>query len=86
MDPGDRPGPSAGMASAGALSLSTDRQDTLWKLASATAAKHRLYKKYLDAWWPILLQPSARTGRSWPHVTYVDAFAGPGEYLHKLNS
>jgi three-Cys-motif partner protein len=27
-----------------------------------------------------LLQPSASTGRSWPHVTYVDAFAGPGEY------
>jgi three-Cys-motif partner protein len=27
-----------------------------------------------------LLQPSASAGRSWPHVTYVDAFAGPGEY------
>ncbi len=69
------------MAGTGPLSLPTDRQDTLWRLAPATAAKHRLYKKYLDAWWPILLQPSASTGRSWPHVTYVDAFAGPGEYL-----
>ena len=28
-----------------------------------------------------MLQPSASTGRSWPHVTYVDAFAGPGEYI-----
>jgi three-Cys-motif partner protein len=68
------------MAGTGPLRLPTDRQDTLWRLEPATAAKHRLYKKYLDAWWPILLQPSASTGRSWPHVTYVDAFAGPGEY------
>ena len=68
------------MAGTGSLRLPTDRHDTLWSLESATAAKHRLYKKYLDAWWPILLQPSASTGRSWPHVTYVDAFAGPGEY------
>jgi hypothetical protein len=61
------------MAGTGPLRLPTDRHDTLWKLEPATAAKHRLYKKYLDAWWPILLQPSASTGRSWPHVTYVDA-------------
>jgi three-Cys-motif partner protein len=54
--------------------------DTLWQLEPATAAKHKLYKKYLDAWWPILLQPT-RTGYSRPRVTYVDAFAGPGRYL-----
>lgn len=54
--------------------------DTLWKLEPATAAKHRLYKSYLDAWWPILLQPT-RTGYVRPRVTYVDAFAGPGRYL-----
>jgi three-Cys-motif partner protein len=52
--------------------------DTLWKLQPATAAKHRLYRSYLDAWWPILLQPGA--GRSWERVTYLDAFAGPGRY------
>lgn len=52
----------------------------LWELEPATAAKHRLYKKYLDAWWPILLQPSA-SGYLRPYVTYVDAFAGPGRYL-----
>ncbi len=39
-----------------------------------------MYKKYLDAWWPVLLQPGSATGRSWRRVTYVDAFAGPGEY------
>ncbi|MEU4560834.1 three-Cys-motif partner protein TcmP [Actinoplanes sp. NPDC023936] len=46
----------------------------------ATAAKHRLYKRYLDAWWPILLQPTPGKGYLRPRVTYVDAFAGPGIY------
>src|SRR5262249_32014597 len=35
-------------------------------------------KRYLDAWWPILLQPSR--GYIRPRVTYLDAFAGPGKY------
>jgi three-Cys-motif partner protein len=52
----------------------------LWELQPATAAKHQLYKRYLDAWWPILLQPSPRDGRLRPRVTYLDAFAGPGRY------
>lgn len=52
----------------------------LWPLEPATAAKHQLYKRYLDAWWPIMLQPSTSTGRRWPRVTYMDAFAGPGRY------
>jgi three-Cys-motif partner protein len=47
----------------------------LWPLEPHTEAKHRLYKRYLDAWWPIFLQ------QSWvSRVTYVDAFAGPGQY------
>jgi len=53
----------------------------LWRLEPATAAKHQLYKRYLDAWWPIMLQSSAKEGRLWPRVTYLDAFAGPGRYL-----
>jgi three-Cys-motif partner protein len=52
----------------------------LWPLEPATAAKHRLYQRYLDAWWPILLQTSQRTGYSRPRVTLLDAFAGPGRY------
>jgi three-Cys-motif partner protein len=52
----------------------------LWPLEPATAAKHRLYKRYLDAWWPILLQPSPGSGYRRLRVTYVDAFAGPGLY------
>lgn len=53
--------------------------DTLWPLEPATEAKHRLYKRYLDGWWPVLLQPNNQ-GYSWPKVTYIDAFAGPGRY------
>ena len=52
---------------------------TLWDLEPATAAKHRLYKRYLDAWWPKLLQRSPG-GYLQPRVTYLDAFAGPGRY------
>jgi three-Cys-motif partner protein len=55
--------------------------DILWPLEPATAAKHRLYKRYLDAWWPILLQQRSRDRWMWPRVTYLDAFAGPGRYL-----
>ena len=52
--------------------------DVLWELEAHTEAKHRLYKRYLDAWWPIFLQ------QAWVRrVTYVDAFAGPGEYKGK---
>ncbi|GAA2861777.1 hypothetical protein GCM10010472_18860 [Pseudonocardia halophobica] len=53
----------------------------LWKLEPATEAKHRLNRSYLDAWWPIMLQPSGQYGYERPRVTYVDAFAGPGKYL-----
>ncbi|MEU1516236.1 three-Cys-motif partner protein TcmP [Streptomyces sp. NPDC005811] len=52
----------------------------LWPLEPATAAKHRLYQRYLDAWWPILLQTSQSTGYTRPRVTLLDAFAGPGRY------
>jgi three-Cys-motif partner protein len=52
----------------------------LWPLEPATAAKHRLWQRYLDAWWPIMLQPSRYDGRLRPRVTYLDAFAGPGRY------
>jgi three-Cys-motif partner protein len=53
--------------------------DTFWPLEPATAAKHRLYRRYLAAWWPIMLQPTPK-GFLRPRVTYLDAFAGPGRY------
>jgi len=46
---------------------------TLWPLDHHTEAKHRVYKRYLQAWYPILL--SQRRG-----ITYAEGFAGPGEY------
>jgi three-Cys-motif partner protein len=47
----------------------------LWPLNPHTEAKHRLYKRYISAWAPILLQ------ESWVHkITYLEGFAGPGEY------
>src|ERR1700733_170277 len=53
----------------------------LWPREPATAAKHRLWKRYLDAWWPIMLQPSPSGGGGLrPRITYLDAFAGPGRY------
>jgi three-Cys-motif partner protein len=64
------------------LQLQTDLKDTLWKLEPATAAKHVLYKRYLDAWYPIMLQSAGRNGFTWKRITYLDAFAGPGEYMN----
>src|SRR4051812_44883040 len=54
--------------------------DTLWQLEPATQAKHRLYARYLDGYWPVMLQAN-HAGWRWPKLTYVDAFAGPGRYL-----
>jgi three-Cys-motif partner protein len=45
----------------------------LWPLEPHTQAKHRVYKRYLQAWFPIML--SLDKG-----VTYAEGFAGPGEY------
>ena len=47
----------------------------LWTRDPHTEAKHEILKRYLQAWWPILLQ-SNRTKR----LTFLDGFAGPGEY------
>lgn len=47
----------------------------LWDRDPHTAAKHDLLRRYLMAWFPILA-----TGFPGQALTYVDAFAGPGEY------
>lgn len=46
---------------------------TLWPRDPHTAAKHQMLSTYLQAWFPII-------GSRFPGLTYVDAFAGPGEY------
>lgn len=46
-----------------------------WDKTPHTAAKHRIYRAYLDKWFPILLSDNG-----YPSVTYAEGFAGPGVY------
>ncbi|GAB2923025.1 hypothetical protein GCM10027280_07640 [Micromonospora polyrhachis] len=50
--------------------------EVLWKKDPHTAAKHLVYRSYLNAWFPILLQ-SVYSSKG---VTYAEGFSGPGEY------
>jgi three-Cys-motif partner protein len=47
--------------------------DTVWQIEEHTKAKHRILRRYLDAWLPIM---SSRNSR----LLYIDGFAGPGVY------
>jgi three-Cys-motif partner protein len=47
----------------------------LWARDPHTAAKHQMLRAYLEAWFPIIAAGFGDAG-----LTYVDAFAGPGEY------
>jgi three-Cys-motif partner protein len=47
-----------------------------WDCQEHTGAKHDIYRRYLERWFPILLAgPNA-----FPSVTYAEGFAGPGVY------
>ena len=46
---------------------------TIWRLEDHTVGKHRVLRRYLEAWLPIMLSSNER-------VLFIDAFAGPGEY------
>ncbi|MDR3638554.1 MAG: three-Cys-motif partner protein TcmP [Isosphaeraceae bacterium] len=48
--------------------------EVLWDLEPHSVGKHRLLRKYLDAWLPILAQAGYR------RILLVDGFAGPGRY------
>lgn len=48
-------------------------RDALWPIEPHTAAKHRILRCYLDAWFPIM---SSFNGR----ILILDGFAGPGRY------
>jgi three-Cys-motif partner protein len=47
---------------------------TIWDLEPHTAAKHEILRRYVQAWAPILSQAN------FPHLVFVDGFAGPGRY------
>jgi three-Cys-motif partner protein len=51
----------------------TITRDTIWQIEPHTAAKHKILRKYLDAWFPIL-------GTYHKRIVYVDGFSGPGRY------
>ncbi len=46
---------------------------TIWPMDRHTQAKHEILRRYLGAWFPILIQHFQR-------VRIIDGFAGPGEY------
>jgi three-Cys-motif partner protein len=50
--------------------------NTLWPLLPHTAAKHKILRKYLQAWMPIMTLGWNLNKRA----VIIDGFAGPGEY------
>ncbi len=53
--------------------------EVLWDRELHTAAKHKVYETYFNAWFPILLQSRYARGG----ITYAEGFAGPGEYADR---
>lgn len=47
-----------------------------WQIVEHTAAKHDIYRRYLERWFPILLNGV----NAYPSATYAEGFAGPGVY------
>lgn len=55
--------------------------DVLWERDPHTAAKHTLLRRYLSAWFPIMAKQFHSDG-----ITFLDGFAGPGEYTNSTES
>ena len=55
--------------------------EVLWERDPHTAAKHLLLRRYLDAWFPIMSKQFRDVG-----ITFLDGFAGPGEYTNASES
>lgn len=53
----------------------------LWERDPHTAAKHTLLRRYLSAWFPIMAKQFHDEG-----ITFLDGFAGPGEYTNSVES
>ncbi len=51
--------------------------EVLWERDPHTDAKHKLLRRYLDAWFPIMAKQFRDVG-----ITFFDGFAGPGEYTN----
>jgi three-Cys-motif partner protein len=55
--------------------LVTAPKTTTWPLDPHSRAKHAILRRYLEAWTPIL------SHGGFPRFTYLDGFAGPGQYV-----
>ena len=53
----------------------------LWERDPHTAAKHTLLRRYMSAWFPIMANHFRGNG-----ITFLDGFAGPGEYTNSRDS
>ena len=53
----------------------------LWERDPHTAAKHTLLRRYMSAWFPIMASQFRDVG-----ITFLDGFAGPGEYTNAQDS
>jgi len=51
--------------------------EVLWERDPHTAAKHKLLRRYQEAWFPIMASQFHDVG-----ITFFDGFAGPGEYTN----
>lgn len=56
-------------------------KSVLWERDPHTAAKHTLLRRYMSAWFPIMAKQYQGDG-----ITFLDGFAGPGEYLNSDES
>jgi three-Cys-motif partner protein len=52
------------------------KRDVPWPRDEHTGAKHDIYRRYLERWFPILLNGK----NAYPSVTYAEGFSGPGIY------
>lgn len=50
-------------------------KETVWEAEPHTLAKHRILRRYLQGWMPIILQ-----SRHFPGLIYFEGFCGPGVY------
>lgn len=53
----------------------------LWERDPHTEAKHALLRRYMSAWFPIMARQFQDVG-----ITFLDGFAGPGEYTNARDS
>lgn len=56
--------------------MSKKKIPTIWELEPHTEAKHRIFREYLKAWFPIL----TLSKKQFQTLLYIDGYAGPGVY------